>query len=182
MDYNPGQQPASASAFVETTVLMRRALILAAFLVTGAFPGACHLEAAPPFPGAAAFVQKNCVACHNSPTGAGRLDLTKLGYEPANTDNFAMWVKVDDRVAAGEMPPAGIPRPPVESSTQFVKRLATVLAGYERSVYAERGRAGLRRLNSYEYENAIRDLLGVPWVQIRSKLPQDGEAYRYNKI
>ena len=46
----------------------------------------------------------------------------------------------------------------------------------------ERGRASLRRLNAYEYENAIRDLLAVPWVQIKTKLPQDGEAYRYNKI
>src|SRR6185295_3935437 len=46
----------------------------------------------------------------------------------------------------------------------------------------ERGRAGLRRLNAYEYENAIVDLLAVPWVRIKDKLPQDGIANRYNKI
>ncbi len=161
---------------------MRGHAIVPAFLAAGACLIACRLEAAPPFPGAEAFIQKNCVTCHNSPTAAGRLDLTKAGFEPANADNFALWVKVHDRVSAGEMPPAGIPRPPTEATAQFVKSLATALTGYERSVYAERGRAGLRRLNAYEYENAIRDLLSVPWVQIKTKLPQDGEAYRYNKI
>ena len=80
------------------------------------------------------------------------------------------------------MPPAPIPRPPAESLTQFVNGLSAALTAYEHSVAAERGRAGLRRLNAYEYENAMRDLLNVPWVQIKSKLPQDGEAWRYNKI
>ena len=80
------------------------------------------------------------------------------------------------------MPPAPLPRLVAGPLAQFVTGLANALTGYERTVSTERGRAGLRRLNSYEYENAIRDLLNVPWVQIKSKLPQDGEAYRFNKI
>jgi hypothetical protein len=138
--------------------------------------------AIPPFAGANTFIQKNCAGCHNSSTPAARLDLTKLSYEPSNLDNFATWVKVHDRVSAGEMPPAGMPRPPVESLKQFVNGLSGALTAYERTVATERGRAGLRRLNAYEYENALRDLLNVPWVQIKSKLPQDGEAWRYNKV
>ena len=39
----------------------------------------------------------------------------------------------------------------------------------------------MRRLNRHEYENALRDLLGVPWAQVASRLPEDGEAYRFNK-
>ncbi len=78
------------------------------------------------------------------------------------------------------MPPAGMPKP--DGATQFVQSLSTTLTKYEQSVVSERGRAGLRRLNAYEYENAIRDLLNVPWVQLKTKLPQDGESFRYNKI
>jgi hypothetical protein len=143
---------------------------------------ASGFAAVPPFPGADGFLQKNCVVCHNSAAPAARLDLTKLGYEPANPDNFAVWVKVHDRVSAGEMPPRPIARPPAEAVTRFVNGLSAVLNAHERSVIAERGRAGLRRLNAYEYENAIRDLLSIPWAQIKSKLPQDGEAWRYNKV
>jgi hypothetical protein len=51
------------------------------------------------------------VSCHSSSAPAARLDLTKLSYEPTNPDNFATWVKVHDRVSAGEMPPSPIPRP-----------------------------------------------------------------------
>ena len=144
--------------------------------------GLPRIDAAQPSPGAGAFIQKNCATCHNSSAPAARLDLTKLSYEPANPDNFATWVKIHDRVSAGEMPPAPIPRPPAESLTQFVNGLSAALTAYERTVATGRGRAGLRRLNAYEYENALRDLLNVPWIQIKSRLPQDGEAWRYNKI
>jgi hypothetical protein len=39
-----------------------------------------------------------------------------------------------------------------------------------------------RRLNAYEYENALRDLLHAPWLQIKGQFPEDGEAFRFNKI
>ncbi len=156
-------------------------LIFWAIVISALFATA-GMAATLPFAGADAFIQKNCASCHNSSTPAARLDLSKLGYEPANPDNFATWVKVHDRVSAGEMPPQPVPRPPAESVTQFVNGVSSALTAYERGVAAERGRAGLRRLNAYEYENSIRDLLNTPWVQIKSKLPQDGEAWRYNKI
>lgn len=137
--------------------------------------------ATPPIAGAEAFLTKNCAPCHNTRNAAARLDLTTLTYDPAQRDNFDTWVKIHDRVSAGEMPPAGLPRPEAAALRQFVAGLDQALSSHERKITAERGRAGLRRLNSYEYENAIRDLLGVPWAQIKSKLPQDGEAFRYNK-
>lgn len=49
-------------------------------------------------------------------------------------------------------------------------------------MYAREGRATQRRLNGYEYENALRDLLSAPWLQIRGQFPDDGEAYRFNKV
>jgi hypothetical protein len=151
-------------------------------LLTSACLSAFASTPTSPFAGTDAFVRQNCALCHNSPTGPGRLDLTKLSFEPDNPENFAIWVKVHDRVAAGEMPPAGMPRPAAASLTQFVNGLDTALTSWEKKVATERGRAGLRRLNAYEYENSIRDLLNVPWVQLKNKLPQDGESYRFNKI
>jgi hypothetical protein len=65
---------------------------------------------------------------------------------------------------------APIPRPVAESLNQFVTGLSGALTAYERKVVSERGRAGLRRLNAYEYENSIRALLNIPWAQIKSKL------------
>src|SRR5207249_2117054 len=50
------------------------------------------------------------------------------------------------------------------------------------SEITKEGRATQRRLNRYEYENTLRDLLHAPWLQIRDSLPEDGEAYRFNKV
>lgn len=138
--------------------------------------------AAPLDPAQKGFLQKNCQACHNPKNRSGNLDLSQLPFTPADADNFATWVKIHDRVAAGEMPPAPLPRPAATDRDPFLRNLQTALTSFEQSARAGSGRAGLRRLNAYEYENAIRDLLHVPWVQIRAKLPQDGESSRYNKI
>src|SRR5204862_3781785 len=118
--------------------------------------------AAPPIAGGDIFIKKNCVGCHNTSSPAAHLDLAKLTFEPSNPDNFAIWVKVHDRVSAGEMPPAPIPRPGAESLAPFLKNVKSALTSYEHTVAAERGRAGLRRLNAYEYEHAVRDLLNLP--------------------
>ena len=39
------------------------------------------------------------------------------------------------------------------------------------------GRSTQRRMNRFEYENALRDLLGVPMAQVAAQLPEDGEAH-----
>jgi hypothetical protein len=152
------------------------------FLLAGAFLIRFDAAAAPPFAGAEDFLKQNCIACHNSQVTKAGLNLTALAYEPADPDNFSTWVKLHDRVSAGEMPPVGLPRPAAPSLAQFIQRLAATLADSEETAARERGRAGLRRLNAYEYENAIRDILNVPWVQIKDKLPQDGVVNRFNKI
>ena len=161
---------------------LRTSLGALVFLSTVALLVPADAVPAPPGASTDTFIKSNCIGCHSSATPAAHLDLSKLTWRPADTDNFAIWVKVHDRVSSGEMPPAPLPRPAADSVAQFVKSVADGLTGYEQTVTAHRGRAGLRRLNAYEYENAVRDLLDVPWVQIKTKLPQDGEAWRYNKI
>ena len=43
------------------------------------------------------------------------------------------------------------------------------------------GRSTLRRLNRYEYESTVRDLLSAPWLQLKDSLPEDGIVNRFNK-
>ena len=140
------------------------------------------LRAVPMFPNGKAFIEKYCAECHDGVMKEAGLDLTDLQYDPEEKANFALWIKVHDRVKAGEMPPKKKKaRPDSVAVDEFVKRLASELTASEKTIIARDGRAMQRRLNRYEYENALRDLLNVPWVQIRNRLPEDGEAHRYNK-
>jgi hypothetical protein len=128
-----------------------------------------------------AFVGDHCTSCHNAEDKKGRLDLTTLTFDPKDAANLAVWVKVHDRVAAGEMPPKSRPRPDAAGRKAFVGELAKSIVAAERGALAGEGRATLRRLNRHEYENALRDLLAVPWAQVANRLPEDGEAHRFNK-
>jgi cytochrome c551/c552 len=132
--------------------------------------------------GFAGFTGKYCTACHNSAAKTGGLDLSSLAFDPADAANFVEWVKVHDRLSAGEMPPKGIPQRPDPAAQQaFLKTLTSSLTAAEQKATAAQGRVIERRLNAYEYENALRDLLRAPWLQVKGLFPEDGEAYRFNK-
>ena len=122
------------------------------------------------------------MSCHNDVRSDSDLDLSALEFKPGDPGNFALWVKVHDRLHAGEMPPKNKPRPDAAESAAFADDLAAALTAFERDNVVRDGRATQRRLNGYEYENALRDLLSAPWLQIRGQFPEDGEAFRFNKI
>lgn len=127
------------------------------------------------------FFDRYCGECHYEDQSGG-LDLSALTFNPGSRENFATWVRVIDRVTAGEMPPKkSEERPTGEDVAAFTRIVASPLTRFEKDATAREGRAIQRRLNRYEYENALRDLLHVPWAQVRDKLPHDGEAHRFNK-
>ncbi|MEO8063635.1 MAG: DUF1592 domain-containing protein [Pseudomonadota bacterium] len=128
-----------------------------------------------------AFFSRYCADCHYPDSQSGGLDVSDLAFDPGNRDNLATWVRMFDRVNAGEMPPKKKPRPAPADLAVFSQALASSVTAFEKEITARDGRAMQRRLNRYEYENALRDLLNIPWAQIKDKLPHDGEASRFNK-
>lgn len=128
------------------------------------------------------FLKAHCFECHDTETAKGNLDLTTASFDLGDRQAQARWVKVHDRVASGEMPPKKKKeRPEPAAAKAFLANLAQPLIAADDRREATEGRATLRRLNRLEYENAVRDLLGVPWLQIKSILPEDGEAHRFIK-
>jgi hypothetical protein len=156
---------------------LHRFALLAGMGALGSSGGAARVP-----PSTQAFIEAHCASCHDDVEKKGGLDLTALGLRPEDPKNFAAWVKVHDRVRAGEMPPRKKARPAAGEIESFVTTLAGPLRAAEEAAEAGQGRATQRRLNRHEYENAVRDLLGAPWLQIRDGLPEDGEAHRFNKI
>jgi hypothetical protein len=145
-----------------------------------ALSAALHAAALPP--ALLDYTDKYCSSCHNDEDKKGRLDLTSLTLDLTATTDFSTWVKVHDRLGAGEMPPKEKKRPDAAETAAFLAALRETLGAHDRELIAREGRATQRRLNGYEYENALRDLLHAPWLQIRGQFPDDGESNRYNKI
>ena len=107
-----------------------------AFFLAALATGAAAAE--PPAP-VQTMIDDRCSACHNDEDKKGGLDLTTFGYNPADPKNFAAWVKVFDRVAAGEMPPKPKPRPSEKELAAFTQALSTALTKADRARVAVEG-------------------------------------------
>lgn len=126
----------------------------------------------------AAFLSRNCIACHQGTRPAAGVSLDQLPERWDDAATRSLWVRVQDAVASGAMPPGGVK---VSGSREFINVLAARLRTAELKAVRVRGRAVLRRLNRYEFENSLRDLLDAPWLQLRDGLPEDGLVQRLNK-
>lgn len=137
---------------------------------------------ADPFVPIHAFVSNRCFDCHGQDVQKGGLDLSAMKFDLNDAREFAVWVKVHDKVRDGEMPPPSSEQPPPPERAAFKNNLAKALISAEDAQLAPTGRTVLRRLNRYQYENTVRDLLHAPWLQLRDMLPEDGQAFRFNTV
>lgn len=124
-----------------------------------------------------AFLEQHCYDCHDSDTKKGGLDLTSLGTDYQKADLMAKWVRIHDRVNAGEMPPKKKTQPETKEKQAFLGTLAKSLTDAD---VATKG-VLVRRLTRVEYENTVRDLLGVR-TELQALLPEDGKAHGFDKV
>jgi hypothetical protein len=125
--------------------------------------------------------ENRCLDCHDSDTKKGNLDLTALKPDFTDAETFALWLKVHDRIASGEMPPKKKARPEASEVKTVMGWLAESLSAAERTRLDAEGRTGLRRLTRAEYENTLRDLFDLPGLAVQSSLPADGSAFGFDK-
>ncbi len=126
------------------------------------------------------YFEEHCFSCHDERNKKGGLDLTALKAEPANLENFSRWLKVHDRIEAGEMPPRAKDRPAATETTAALKSLHDMLVKAEQTRLAGQGRTGVRRLTRAEYENTLRELFDLPGIALQGELPADGSAHGFD--
>ena len=73
------------------------------------------------------FLERHCFECHDSDVKKGDLDLTSLDLDPADSESFARWVKVHDKVHDGEMPPKKKAQPSGQEREGFLVGLSKPL-------------------------------------------------------
>ena len=145
-----------------------------------------HLEngivkAADPLPQAATAMLENfCIDCHNSSQQEGELDLESILKAPL-TDHLAEWESVARKLRARQMPPVAADRPDEDEYKRLQADLVRKLNAIAKRQPTP-GRVGtLRRLNRTEYQNAIRDLLGLQ-IDASKLLPKDESSQGFDNI
>jgi hypothetical protein len=127
------------------------------------------------------FLKANCYHCHGN--GKSEADLVLDKYQDATSvlKDRKVWDNVAHMVRSGEMPPKERPRPMAGDIENFLKSIDATLASLDCSKVMNVGRVTLRRLNRVEYNNTIRDLVGVDFKPA-ADFPADDVGYGFDNI
>jgi hypothetical protein len=119
-------------------------------------------------------VKTYCVGCHNQTLRTAGLALDPV--EASNPGaNPAVWEKVVARLRQASMPPIGRPRPDAATYEVLASSLERQLDEASEARPSPGTMSPVHRLNRTQYNNAIRDLLGVD-MDVTSLLPADETA------
>src|SRR5438128_5404445 len=127
------------------------------------------------------FLEANCTGCHNADLRSGGLNLDAFKAASSINENRERWEKVLHKLRTGEMPPKGMPRPDKTEVEKVCRFVESEFARADRLIAPDPGRVTARRLNRNEYNNTVRDLLGVD-LRPADDFPQDDSGYGFDNI
>jgi mono/diheme cytochrome c family protein len=138
---------------------------LAVFTWLTAAPTPAQSPAATPdgYPAVRTQLTELCGRCHGEKASKGGVNLAPFADGSAVLRERKLWRAVAEQLKSGEMPPEGAKQP---SAAQRAAIVAWITARLDAADEQDRrrpdpGRSVVRRLNRYEYNRTVRDLLGV---------------------
>jgi mono/diheme cytochrome c family protein len=127
------------------------------------------------------LLARYCTKCHGGDTPRADLSLEKYKDAEQVLRDRKVWEKVVKNVRSKEMPPANKPQPTPAEAELLAGWVEAQLAKVDCTKERDPGRVTIRRLNRAEYNNTIRDLLGVDF-QPAEDFPADDVGYGFDNI
>ncbi len=125
----------------------------------------------------APLLDRYCLHCHDHATARGRIVLDVFCDGPPHPKQRSLLLRVADNLRTQNMPPEGEPRPNGEELECINSWLDTALLADNGGA----GRVAVRRLNRAEYNNTIRDLVGLD-LHPADEFPSDDVGYGFDNI
>ncbi|MEX1232917.1 MAG: DUF1592 domain-containing protein [Planctomycetaceae bacterium] len=150
-------------------------ILLVALNRSAAFAGDTFKESIQP------LLTRYCFTCHQGEKPQGDLNLETLAAEFTGDAQRKPWQNVLDHLQSGEMPPEEKPQPSADERQFLTDWITAHIRDAEIVERATQGRVVLRRLNRTEYEQTIRDLLGVN-VALQDLLPLDSSSDGFDNV
>jgi mono/diheme cytochrome c family protein/uncharacterized protein (DUF2384 family) len=129
----------------------------------------------------AAFLTKYCTSCHGGAKPKADLSLDKFIDEETALKARKIWEKVTHNLRSGEMPPDGRKKPTLDEVERVTAWVDTKLLQIDCTKQRDPGRVTIRRLNKAEYNNTIRDLIGITFKPA-DDFPSDDVGYGFDNI
>ncbi len=121
------------------------------------------------------FLAKYCVGCHGAKKPKSERRFDNLTGEIANDDDLVDLQDMLDQLTLSEMPPVDSKQPSSEARSKAVSWLTARIAKHHQARKPTLTPPTLRRLNSREYRNTVRDLfrLNMTMFDPTTKFPRD---------
>jgi hypothetical protein len=126
------------------------------------------------------FLAKHCFACHDK-TEKGDVRLDSFEDEGALVKGLATVEKAMSMLRKHAMPPKKQPQPTEDETNPVLDWMQSFIARMDRELPADPGAPVVRRLNRVEYNNTVRDLLGVIF-RPADDFPQDVSGHGFDNI
>jgi hypothetical protein len=126
-------------------------------------------------------LSKYCVTCHNEKLKTANINFQAYATGAQASGSPDIWNKTLDKLVTGKMPPTGLPAPSKAEIATVTNWIEPVLARAGLRRETGPGRVLARRLNRVEYNNTIRDLLGIPY-RPADEFPVDDSGYGFDNI
>jgi hypothetical protein len=126
------------------------------------------------------ILQQFCFDCHGNGKSKGDLTLDKYKTIDSVRADRKIWELVLRNVKSGEMPPEKKPQPTLAQRETLMKFVEAQVFPVDPK-NPDPGRVTIRRLNRAEYNNTIRDLVGVEF-RPADDFPIDDVGYGFDNI
>ena len=124
-------------------------------------------------------LERNCTRCHDAQHPTAGLIVASYSDPASLATRREGWELIVDRLLAGEMPPPGEDGPSDEEVSALVSFVQAEFDRADRTATPDPGRVTAHRLNRVEYQNTIRDLLGVDF-RATEEFPADDSGYGFD--
>ncbi len=128
----------------------------------------------------APVLTKYCGACHAGEKPKAEIAIDKFTNAESIRAGKKSWEKIRQTLSDELMPPEGKPQPSPEERERIVRWLDNSILKIDCS-QPRPGRVTIRRLNRAEYNNTIRDLMGIS-LRPADDFPSDDVGYGFDNI
>ena len=129
----------------------------------------------------APFLSTHCVSCHGGDDAEGGIVLDRYRDSANVQEDYELWEKILRLINEHQMPPADEPQPTSDEIVAVSDAIESELAKFDCTAEKHPGRVTIQRLNKAEYNNTIRDLVGLD-LRLADDFPSDDVGNGFDNI
>jgi Protein of unknown function (DUF1592)/Protein of unknown function (DUF1588)/Protein of unknown function (DUF1587)/Protein of unknown function (DUF1585)/Protein of unknown function (DUF1595)/Planctomycete cytochrome C len=127
------------------------------------------------------IIERYCVDCHSRDDAEAGVVLDRFQDQKSAIEDGRTWLRVRDALEGHVMPPKGEPRPSIPELDTLIGWIEDDFLTAQRGKQAGSAPVVIRRLNRQEYNNTIRDLLGVD-LRLADAFPPDDIGFGFDNV